>query len=123
MSAVTREFTRVCVRHGAELLLPSGVIIRGEVDDCSLSGMFLTTASSAPVGSTCHVTIRLGGSELVIEAEGEVARVAVHGVAVKFTSLTVDAHEHLRNLVLLNAPDPAAAEAELRQHIGLQPRV
>ncbi len=120
----SREFTRspVCVR--TQVRLASGVLLEGQTRDVSLKGILFATERALPKGTVVRVAmvLEIGGQELRIETEGAVARVGEGAVAIEFTQIDSESVEHLRKLVLYNAPDTEQVEKEFAEHVGLRPR-
>lgn len=114
-----REFTRV------RILIPvdfeaSDQDVSGEIRNISLDGLWLPTAVAVPKGTLGRVTIHLS-EETTIRAHGVVVRSEPSGIAIHFLELLdLESYEHLRNLILYNAVDPAQAEEEFDSHVGLR---
>ncbi len=118
-----RRFLRVATAVEVEVQ-GAGGSAQGTTRDISLAGMFVKTDQPIPEGSTCTATLYIDGraGTMQILVQGEVLRVGSGGMAIGFSALTgLDSWEHLRNLILMNALDPAQAHAEFAQHIGLLP--
>jgi len=120
----SREFTRSPVRVRTQVRLASGVLLEGQARDVSLKGILFATERALPKGTAVRVAmvLAIGGQELRIETEGAVARVGEGAVAIEFTQIDSESVEHLRNLVLYNAPDTDQVEKEFAEHVGLRPR-
>ena len=103
-----REFTRSVARFEDEVRSGTTTIVSGRTRDLSLRGLYVMTSRSLPVGTPCHVSLPLDGSqkELRVEVAGRVVRVEPHGIAVEFMEMELDSFHHLRNVVLCNADDP-----------------
>lgn len=117
-----REFTRVRTRIAVDLDLPQGRI-EGSTRDVSLNGAFVAVSATIAEGTSCLATLHVDGrgGAVAVRAQGRVVRVLEGGVAVHFDELLeLDSYEHLRNLVLYNAADPAQAEQEFDSHLGLK---
>ena len=120
-----RGFTRVPVRIAARLTAEDGSLARGRVRDVSMSGLSLDTNDTLPVGVPCRVRIDLntGGAPLAVEAHGRVVRSAKGVLAVALTSVDADGAEHLRKLVMYNAPSADAFEREIEERADDQPPI
>jgi len=122
-----REFTRVDVKFEAVLQSGDTARIQCCLSDVSLNGVYLECTKELPLNSDCRLTLLLGeGSEdICIHATGTVVRVDDAGVAVQFTNiLGEESLGHLRNLVLFNSQALAPlVEQEIREHVGLKPKV
>jgi hypothetical protein len=125
MSNNLREFTRVHVAIHVELRVGGAVVISGKLENISLNGLLLQTATTVPEGTPCLARIYLDGGigGPVIEARGAVVRAEVGKLAVHFREvLGDDGLRHLSNLVLYNSGDHVdRVEAEIHNHKGLQP--
>jgi len=115
-----REFTRCKTAIEVEIAAADRRVT-GETRDVSLSGLYFYGERSLPAGTPCRVTLFVGGREsgARIDASGRIARVDAHGLAVSFDTVDLDGYQHLRQLVLLNSPDPDRAAEEIDQHVGL----
>jgi hypothetical protein len=52
--------------------------------------------------------------------KGRVQRITGEGIALLFTEVSLEAYEHLHNLVLLNTDDPEKAKREFKNHLGMK---
>ena len=115
-----REFTRVPTRIRAEVAAGGLRITDGAAQTLSLKGMFLVCAVPLPEGTECAITLLLGDGEARVEAEGKVVHAYPEGLALQFTRiLGLESFEHLRKLVLYNAPDPGLVESEFDAATGI----
>ena len=116
----SREFTRVPTRIRAEVVAGDVRITDGAAQTLSLKGMFLACAERVPEGTECGITLLLGDGEIRVEAEGRVVHAYPEGLALQFTRiLGLESFEHLRKLVLYNAPDPGLVESEFDAATGI----
>jgi hypothetical protein len=117
-----REFTRVASHLTVELESDSGKRLASPARDVAMSGVYVDAAWPGEVGDPCRVTIFLEGDGGIppLTALGRVVRVEPEGTAVDFTELSLDAYEHLKNLVRLNSDNIEQVEAELRSHLGIR---
>ncbi len=119
-----REFTRVQVKLKAELRTGGNVLIKGQLGDVSLNGMYLLCHGAIPCGETCSVMIKLDGGQgmYCIQARGMITRVDETGMAIQFTEiLGAESLGHLRNLVLLNSESQVEqVEQEFHGHVGIK---
>ncbi len=115
-----REFTRVPTRVQAEVK-GGGLTITGvAAETLSLKGMFVNCAEQLPVGTACQITLFLGEGDIQIQAEGQVVHSYPEGIALQFSRiLGLESFEHLRKLVLYNAPDPSLVESEFLSSTGI----
>lgn len=118
-----REFTRVPLQVRAEVKGGGLDIARSATESLSLKGLLVNCAEVLPEGTDCEITLFLGDSGIQIQAEGKVVHCYPHGIALQFTRiLGLDSLEHLRKLVLYNAPDPDQVDSELSTSAGIQRR-
>ena len=84
MCTRTPFFTDVIVRSG-----DGAIAVHADLEDISITGMFVRIDQAIPVGTPCNVEIRVTGnhSRLLLEdIEGEVVRQDEQGMAIHFTS-------------------------------------
>ena len=120
-----REFTRVQVAMEVRVSALGRNILSREMKNISMSGMFLVAAENFPTGTGCQLTILLGGrgSQERIDINGKVVRVTQEGMAFHFEEiLGVESYNHLRNLVLYNAPDAERLVREIGGSRGIKVR-
>jgi hypothetical protein len=117
-----REFSRV------DLILHSKVKAKGEervftgMHNVSMKGLFIQGKTDWVIGTECEVHLILDGQKppVDIKVKGRVQRITEEGVALVFTEVSLEAYEHLHNLVLLNTNDTEKAELEFKIHLGLK---
>ncbi len=115
-----REFTRVPIRVRTEVRGGGLSITSLAAQTISLKGMLVNCAERLPIGTECQITLFLGEGDIQIEAEGNVVRCYPEGIALQFTRiLGLESFEHLRKLVLYNAPDPELVESEFNTSTGI----
>lgn len=121
----TREFSRVPVHIVAAATADGTDPVAGRVRDISLNGVFISTPLPMALGTRCSVLIQLAGqaSGPLVRCAGEVVRKDDEGMAIRFDQVIgEDSYEHLKNLVLYNAPEVERVESEMRDHVGLKRR-
>ena len=108
-----RHFSRVGFKVSA-LLQSDGTVLKGEVKDVSLRGMYLVTEELLPIGSPVEITIFLSASEppIVINVTGVVARLVPGGIGCAFDKMDVDSFTHLRSIISYQGGDESKAMAE-----------
>ena len=115
-----REFTRVPIRVRAEVKGGGLSIASSASQSISLKGMLVNCPENLPEGTGCEITLFLGDGDIQIQAEGTVVRCYPEGIAFQFTRiLGLESFEHLRKLVLYNAPDPDQVESEFSTSTGI----
>lgn len=111
-----RRRTRSALRLEAVLETEASGPWTGACRDLSLNGLFLSGPPPGGVcpGAPCRVEINLRGKapEISIAIRARVVRVAVDGVGVAFLDMGAETFRHLRNIVLVSAPDPGRIRAE-----------
>lgn len=120
-----RTFSRIPVRVEAEVRSGGGQIARGRVIDVSPRGVSLETDDALPPGEDCALDLLLAGGDppVVIRLRGHVAR-RLHGMlAIALETIDPSGYEHFMKLLLYNAPNAHAFEAEMRARAHLQPPV
>jgi hypothetical protein len=118
-----REFTRCPTALDVEITVADRILV-GSTRDVSLCGLYLFGERSLAAGTRCQLTLFVGGREsgARVDASGRVARVDATGMAISFDEVSLDGYHHLKQLVLLNAPDPDQVAEEIDQHVGLRRR-
>jgi hypothetical protein len=100
-------------------------VLSREMKNISMGGLFLIVGEKFPLSTDCQLTIILGGgeSQARIETQSKVVRVTDEGMAFRFVEiLGTESFNHLRNLVLYNAPDAQRLEEEIEKRLGDKPR-
>ena len=120
-----REFLRVPLRLEIQLTGGHELVIRTSTKDLSLRGVLISRQEELREGEDCELCLVLGEGPQAVHVEilGRVARSGADGVGVEFLGIRgAESLDHLRRLVLHNAPDVRLAEEEIRGHRGLKPR-
>lgn len=104
--ANNRSFSRVDFTIDA-LLTQDDQVIRGEVKNVSLQGVFVETGQTLNPEKPVNISIHLTGTspEIAITATGNVVRADVKGLGIHFTKVDVDSFVHLRNVVSYQCGD------------------
>ena len=107
-----REFSRVDLKLLAKVQAKGREIVSRGTRDVSVRGAFVHCDSGWPMGTECEIHLILDGRNppVDINVKGRVQRVTEEGVALVFTEVSLEAYEHLHNLVMLNTDDPEKAE-------------
>ena len=116
-----REFTRVRVGIHGVFADKVGDVLTVDVDSLSLRGCHALTGDPLPAGGPYALTLFTDEAEdaLHLRVDARIVRVEEWGMGVEFLAMPPESYEHLRRLVLLNAPDPQVVEREFREHLGL----
>ena len=119
-----RSFTRSNVAVEALIKFEGWGFVTDDISSISLNGMFLPCTNPPPaIGAQCQIVLCVGGraTGTRIKAVGAVARADERGVGIAFRQIMgTESLHHLRQLVLLNSPDPALTEHEFDFHVGLK---
>jgi len=117
-----REFSRVNLKLLAKVQAKGREIVSRGTRDVSVRGAFVHCDSGWPMGTECEIHLILDGRNppVDINVKGRVQRVTEEGVALVFTEVSLEAYEHLHNLVLLNADNAEKVEQEFKNHLGLK---
>ncbi len=110
-----RRRTRVNFRTQVDIQATGARIMDVESRDLSHKGLSVLGELPLKKGQVCTLVVHLAGEgddAPVLRMEGRVVRVDREGAAIDFVSMDAETYRHLRNLVLLNAPDPDQAERE-----------
>ena len=117
-----REFSRIGIQVRANVRAKGGEIASTGTHDVSMKGLFVKGKTDWPIGTECGIQLILEGRNppLDINVKGRVQRITEEGIALLFTEVSLEAYEHLHNLVMLNTDDPEKAEREFKNHLGLK---
>jgi hypothetical protein len=108
-----RSFSRVGFRVSA-LLQSNEVVLKGEVKDVSLHGLYLETEQQIPLGTPVEITIYLSDTNdpVVINVSGSVARNMPGGLGCVFEKIDVESFAHLRSVISYQTGDESRVMAE-----------
>lgn len=117
-----REFYRVDIQMQAKIQAKGAEIVFKGMHDVSMKGLSVKGKADWSIGTECEIHMILEGQNppVNIEVKGRVQRITEEGIALLFTEVSLEAYEHLHNLVLLNTNDPEKAEREFNNHLGLK---
>jgi predicted protein tyrosine phosphatase len=120
----SREFSRVPLPVRARFKLAGGETLEGKAHDVSMNGVFIETAQTAAKDAKGQLTLIFepNGESILIHGHGRVTRSSEQGIGIQIDEMELEGYEHLRNLILYNAPDPEAVVSELDEHLGLKRR-
>ena len=115
-----REFSRVDVKILAEVQAKGRNVISAATHDVSMKGLFMKCKTDWPMGTECEIHLILEGQDppVNIKVKGRVQRITEEGIALVFTEVSLEAYEHLHNLILLNTDDTEKVEREFKNHLG-----
>ena len=117
-----REFSRVNIKINAKVQAKGKEIVSTGAHDVSMKGLFVKCKADWSIGTECEIHLILEGQNppVDIKVKGRVQRITGEGIALFFTEVSLEAYEHLHNLVLLNTDDLEKAEREFKNHLGLK---
>ena len=118
-----REFTRNVIRLEVQVSTDQQQEIPGRSREVSMNGLYVMCCDTLEPGTECTVTITLNDGTTRITSTGNVINVHDSGMGIAFDEMDPESFQHLRKLVLLNAPDPDIVEAELGNHVGFKARI
>ena len=102
----TRKFSRVNFHVDATVTAEMHQL-HGKVENLSMSGMFLVTATQLQLGQPVNISIILSGAspEINVRISGKVCRTAENGLGFTFEKMDLDSYTHLKNIVAYNTDD------------------
>lgn len=108
-----RNFSRVGFKVSA-LLQSDAAVLKGEVKDVSLHGLYLETEQVLPIGTPVEITIYLSATTdpVVINVSGTVARNMPGGIGCTFDKMDVESFAHLRSVISYQGGDESKVLAE-----------
>jgi PilZ domain len=114
----TRQFSRVNFRVVATVMA-AGHRFSSNVDNLSMSGMFMVTAEQLQLGETVDITIVLSDASpgIHVSVTGKVSRIAENGIGFTFEKIDLDSFTHLKNIVAYNLGDADKIMEEVHQAI------
>jgi len=114
----TRKFSRVNFQVSATVRTATQQFF-GEVDNLSMSGMFMVTGEHLLMGEPVTVSIFLSGitPEIRVNISGKVCRIADNGLGFSFEKTDLDSYKHLKNIVTYNIDDAEKVLEEIHHAI------
>lgn len=117
-----REFSRVDLKLIARVKVNGEETVFTGTQNVSMKGLFIKGKADWSMGTECEIHLILDGQNppVDIKVKGRVQRITEEGIALVFTEVSLEAYEHLHNLVLLNTDDTEKVEQEFKNHLGLK---
>lgn len=117
-----REFSRVDLELLAKVKAKDEETALTGKHNVSMKGLFMKCKTGWSLGTECEIHLILDGQKppVDIKIKGRVQRITEEGIAFLFTEVSLEAYEHLHNLVLLNTDDTKKVEREFKNHLGLK---
>lgn len=114
----TRKFSRVSFRVAARIQAGERHF-SGDVENLSMSGMFLVTDERLQLHDPVSITIILTGTdpEISVGFDGRVSRIIDNGMAFTFEKIDLDSYTHLKNIVAYNIDDAEKVMEEIYHSI------
>jgi len=114
----TRKFSRVNFNVAAHIQAGERRF-SGDIENLSMSGMFLVTDERLQLNDPVSITIVLTGTdpEISVEFDGRVSRVIENGMAFVFEKIDLDSYTHLKNIVAYNIDDAEKVMEEIYHSI------
>ncbi len=115
-----REFSRVDIKILAKVQAKGREMVFTGTYTVSMKGLFVKGKADWSIGTECEIHLILEGQNppVDIKVKGKVQRITEEGIALLFTEVSLEAYEHLHNLVLLNTNDREKVEQEFKNHLG-----
>ncbi len=114
----TRKFSRVRFQVTATVKAADRQF-HGEVENLSMSGMFMVTAEQLQPGVEVEISIILTGSspEITVAISGKVSRLVENGMGFTFEKTGLDSYTHLKYIVTYNTDDAEKVMEEIHHAI------
>lgn len=114
----TRKFSRVNFKVAA-MIQTAERSFTGDVENLSMSGMFLVTEERLQLNDPVGITIILTGTapEVSVSFEGRVSRIIDTGMAFTFEKIDLDSFTHLKNIIAYNIDDAEKVMEEIYHSI------
>ena len=115
----TRKFSRVNVQVAATVMAAAHQF-HGEVENLSMSGMFMVTSEQLQPEEPVDISIILSGAypEINVSISGKVSRIVENGIGFTFERTDLDSYTHLKNIVANNLDDADRVMEEIHNAIG-----
>jgi len=115
----TRKFSRVNVQVAATVMAAAHQF-HGEVENLSMSGMFMVTSEQLQPEEPVDISIILSGAypEINVSISGKVSRIVENGIGFTFERTDLDSYTHLKNIVAYNFDDADRVMEEIHNAIG-----
>lgn len=114
----TRKFSRVSFQVDATVKAADRRF-HGEVENLSMSGMFMATGEQLRMGDVADILITLSGTHPAINVSmtGKVSRIVENGIGFSFEKTDLDSYTHLKNIVSYNIDDADQVMEEIHHAI------
>lgn len=114
----TRKFSRVRFQVTATVKAADRQF-HGEVENLSMSGMFMVTTEQLQPGAEVQISIVLAGSspEITVAISGKVSRLVENGMGFTFEKTGLDSYTHLKYIVTYNTDDAEKVMEEIHHAI------
>jgi hypothetical protein len=114
----TRKFSRVNFQVDATVMA-AGRSFHGDVENLSMSGMFMVASEQLQLGEAVEISIILSGTdpEINVCITGKVSRIVENGIGFTFEKTDLDSYTHLKNIVTYNTGDADKIMEEIHHAI------
>ena len=114
----TRKFSRVRFQVTATVKAADRQF-HGEVENLSMSGMFMVTTEQLQPGAEVQISIILAGvcPEITVAISGKVSRLVENGMGFTFEKTGLDSYTHLKYIVTYNTDDAEKVMEEIHHAI------
>jgi hypothetical protein len=120
----SRKYTRLPLELAAEITLSNGKTYQGVTKNICFGGTFFEAPDlpEPKLWENCNLSVFLHEEveKVSIDFNCEVIHVQPTGIGLKFNSINgTDAYNHLKNLMVMNSPEPDKLLKELELHPGM----
>lgn len=114
----TRKFSRVDFQVNATIKTTERQF-QGEVENLSMSGMFMETSERLAIGDVVDISIILTGTnpEISVNFNGKTSRITSGGLGFTFEKIDLDSYTHLKNIIAYNIDDSEKVMEEIYHSI------
>jgi c-di-GMP-binding flagellar brake protein YcgR len=115
----TRKFSRIRFAVDATVRTSNGRQFQGELQNLSMSGMFIVTEERLPLDEEVEIAMLLTGTspQVSINFNGKVCRISDDGLGFAFEKIDLDSYTHLRNIIAYNIEDSEKVMEEIYNSI------
>ena len=89
-------------------------------ESLSLSGAYIKCETPLDIGSSCHLNLKLTGTQVAISIEAKVARKDDNGMGLSFEQMDPESLIHLKNLIKYQIDDPDSFLDECERRPGFK---
>lgn len=114
----SRKFSRVNFQVAAAVTAAAQQI-DGEVENLSMSGMFMVTGGQLQLGEPVDISIVLSGTTpgINVNIAGRVSRIVENGIGFSFEKIDIDSYTHLKKIITYNTDNANRVLEEIHHAI------